>query len=125
MYYKHGTPLEAQLARIPEENQEERARVLRDVWHELKGTRAFDLLTLTLRDLEWEALQHIKNQPTKRHVVASVTMHVVDTIRRRFEGLGRMESDEATEPVDWSDDVAFWDLDESATARGEIDAGTD
>ena len=124
MYYKHGTPLEAQLSRIPEENSEERAQVLRDVWNELRGTRAFDLLTLTLRDLEWQALQQIKQRPTKEHPVASITMHVVDTVRKRFEALGRMD-DEAADPVDWSDDVAFWDLDETHIARGEIDAGTD
>ncbi len=125
MYYTHGTPLEMELEPL---NADDRAKRIKEVWNELRRSRAFDLLTLTLRDLEWQALTRIKQQPTKDNSVAGITMHVVDHIRRIFESLSRGVEQDATaiEPGHggslWADDVDFWDFDDENTARGEVDA---
>lgn len=106
MQYKHGTPLEQELLSL---EPEKRATRIREIWQEFQRTRAFDLLTITLRDTEWEALQRIRTNPLKEHTVAAIMMHVVNRIRQQFEALGR--GDEQSPSVDWNDDVEFWDLD--------------
>jgi hypothetical protein len=107
MQYRHGTPLERELLSL---EPEKRAARLQEVWKEFQGTRAFDLLTITLRDTEWEALQRIRTNPLKEAKVAAVMMHVVNRIRQQFEALGR-GGEENPSSVEWQDDVEFWDLD--------------
>jgi hypothetical protein len=115
MYYKHGTPLERELASL---KPEDRATRLKEIWDEFRRTRAFDLLTLTLRDLEWQALQTIKTRPTREHPAAGIMMHVVEDVRRHFEALGRIAPDDPAD-ANWGDEVDFWDIEEGSVARGE------
>lgn len=103
------TTLETELAALP---QAERDKRLAALWSDFQRSPTFELFAYVLRDLESQALERIRQHPTRAPEASAMVLHVVELIRQGFQALAvpGQRSD-----VAWGDDEAF--LDEEGEAR--------
>ncbi len=106
------TTLETELAALSEED---RARRLAALWDDFRRSPAFDVFVYVLRDLESQALDRIRQHPTRTPEASAMVLHVVELIRQSFQALAVPGQRSA---VAWSDDEAFLDEEGDSRAAG-------